>query len=322
MSFNAMMLTFMVSTIYWFSSWLAMELVGFVFMIILSVSVSNSSFKKVSNWKYFMYQCVGSILFLVCMFLKVNQIIDINSYTMHIIMMAGLMMKLGLPPFHKWAFEVSENLMWYKFILVNSMQKIPSLILVWNLMEMDWPMILLSSFGMIYSLAGLFDWSLRRFLVFSSILNYSWIILCSTVDSLAMGMYLCIYLWTFVAASLMISKYSFSSFSFLFNNNSLLSMGPLLNAFMAVNIMSLASLPPLAGFIAKYEVIMTLIWNGMIILSVMYMLISMTLLVMYITMLVSTMVSNKLLNEVFTRKDLYTIVFSLLNLVIPLLYFL
>nr|YP_010449159.1 NADH dehydrogenase subunit 2 [Anatoecus icterodes]YP_010605970.1 NADH dehydrogenase subunit 2 [Anatoecus dentatus]UTT72538.1 NADH dehydrogenase subunit 2 [Anatoecus icterodes]WAN81289.1 NADH dehydrogenase subunit 2 [Anatoecus dentatus] len=245
---------FIMGSDFWFMSWFLMELNSFLFIPLLS----NYKFiSKLNMWKYFFIQGVSSILFLISMFLSFSvNFSHLMNHWSTLIMYVSMMMKMGMPPFHKWLFEISQSISWGNFLILSTFQKVPPVMIMSSLSVETYYLLIISLISLTYSIVGLFNWSMRQFLLFSSISNMSWIIILILIDSTSMLMYFLIYCLNLSCFTLTVMDISFCEFSSI---NRLNSKGNYISRFTSlISVLSMMGIPPLAGFFIKYDSILSM----------------------------------------------------------------
>ncbi len=208
---------------------------------------------------YFLAQALGSGLILLGSFaLLSNPHIIIPPYLSSIILLIGLLVKLGLPPCHFWFPRVISIISWPICIILSTWQKLtPILILFYttlpNIRIISISIIILRS--LIRGLGGLNQTQLRPLLAYSSIGHISWILAARIRSYSSRILYLIIYiLITLSLISLFSSSSSYSNLTSL--NISSTSTINTTNLFILV--LSLGGLPPFLGFFPKWIVIETI----------------------------------------------------------------
>nr|QTF76074.1 NADH dehydrogenase subunit 2 [Gynaikothrips uzeli] len=138
----------------WLMMWLSMEITLMFFLPLLMLNKSMS--ESFSCLKYFIFQCLGSIFFIL------------GSFDLFFFNTFGLILKLGVFPNHFWMLSVSKGLNWFNFFLFMSVQKIlPLLFICFSLKFIFFNFIILLFFNSLVGNLG----SINQ-MMFSSILNY------------------------------------------------------------------------------------------------------------------------------------------------------
>nr|ATF28643.1 NADH dehydrogenase subunit 2 [Pomponia linearis] len=251
-----MYLTFMligimisVSSNNWLGCWMGIEinLISFLPIMMNSMSVYASE----SMIKYFIVQSMSSGLFFM-------SIMYLTMYNINYLMMIGLLIKMGCPPFHMWFPSVMEGLSWYGCFMLSTIQKLVPIVLMCYL-EINITMFIIISclWG---SLGGLSYSSLRKIIAYSSIYNLGWIM---------SGIYMTNYSWFiyffFYSLTLFMVCYSFIIFGVNYLNQFfLLSMDYPKLLMMMVILLSMGGFPPFLGFFPSMIMVYCLVMNNMI----------------------------------------------------------
>jgi len=98
--------------------WFIIEINNFIFLFYLTLLIKN---KKII-FLYFFTQAIASFLILIPLIF--NYTLIQNFYIINIIIIIGLLLKLGLPPFHFWFPIISIYIDWYIITILFSIQKI------------------------------------------------------------------------------------------------------------------------------------------------------------------------------------------------------
>nr|AXA45419.1 NADH dehydrogenase subunit 2 [Eubela sp. MNHN IM 2013-9671] len=269
--FNFMFLTTMsigtvisLSSTHWLGMWIGLEvnLIGFLPIIIYMKNTVEGE----SAVKYFITQAIGSAFIILGSLLAFTLSFSWDLYTTEMtwgvgiwILLGGLLLKLGLFPFHYWLPSVMAGMSWFSCLILATWQKLAPLFLLVCLFELNSfqmiPMaICLIAMGssLIGGIGGLNQTQLRALLAYSSIGHLGWMVFSAMMSEWAMKIYLMIYI--------MISLCLFMSL-WMSNMNTMknvISVGNLYSYYILVIVLllSLAGLPPLVGFISKMMVIL------------------------------------------------------------------
>nr|AYC65850.1 NADH dehydrogenase subunit 2 [Bovicola ovis] len=171
----------------WITFWWVMEFSGFVFLCWVYFGLS-STFDSADSviWTYYVVQVLSGLF----LFLGLGGILESSPFqtmAQDWMILVGLLIKMGVPPFHGWLVRLSDSLTWGKFFGLVVIQKIPPMFLVVSLFSSHFSSKETLILGVWFcSLAGVMSIgqsSFRRFLVFSSIVNLGWMLLSSAVCS-------------------------------------------------------------------------------------------------------------------------------------------
>jgi len=183
------------------------------------------------------------------------------------LIIVGLLIKLGIPPFHLWNIDIMDYsrldlTAWFGIIskigIIYVLSRLGNDIINWDIF-----IILCFIFG---SILGLMQVRIKRLLAYSGVVQLGFLILglksITTETSTLIGyenwvIYLIQYFLTLTLLFVILS-----------NSNAIyihdLKFNLYIMIIMVINLLSLAGFPPLIGFIAKYLVIMTVINTNML----------------------------------------------------------
>nr|YP_010449207.1 NADH dehydrogenase subunit 2 [Falcolipeurus marginalis]UTT72599.1 NADH dehydrogenase subunit 2 [Falcolipeurus marginalis] len=231
--------------------WVCMEMVSFFFFPVLLNNNWGSVSLKVSVWKFFFIQGLSSmILFLSLMYYSFFDI----SLNLSYLMVLSILLKMGLPPFHKWMVEVSENISWRSFYIMNVIQKFPPLLVLMVWLDNSNFLLFYSWISCLFSIYGIFCHSVRQFMVYSSIMNISWMIYSINVGFKPFLMFFLIYSILMVFTT--VHFHNFNAKSAEFND---FGVGGKYSTTFRLSfvfcILSLMGMPPFVGFYPKIFII-------------------------------------------------------------------
>nr|AZQ21934.1 NADH dehydrogenase subunit 2 [Arcoscalpellum epeeum] len=242
-----------------FGMWLGMEINLMSFMPIIT-NLENNKKSSEAAIKYFIIQVISSTFFLLfCFLFYESQMASFVSSQMLGIITVTISFKLGMAPLHFWFPEVLEGLNWSNSFIMLTWQKVAPLFVIsilYNFMAIIL-FILFSSFT--GAISGLNQTSLRKILAFSSISHMSWMGGLIMVGSELWINYLSVYFLTSFIICLSFWYYMVNHLSQLLETKDLVK-----KFILFINLLSLAGLPPLLGFLPKFMAIDTLLDNIMI----------------------------------------------------------
>nr|DBA44279.1 TPA_asm: NADH dehydrogenase subunit 2 [Melanodrymia brightae] len=257
------------SASHWLTAWMGLEinLIAFIPLMVYGGSVLETE----STIKYFIFQAIGSVMIMFSSLLSFGPdfiwIFSSHSFDLLlskslIILILGLLLKLGVFPVHFWFPAVVAGLSWFMNFLLFTWQKVaPMFILfsiyyVWLVSNLSLIiMIAASGSSILGGVGGVNQTQLRALLAYSSISHMGWMIFCCCLTETSLKIYFIIYF--FVTACVFFSAWSaqlnliFQSFSSFLGENFL---ARILMIFM---LLSLGGIPPLLGFIPKWVVMMS-----------------------------------------------------------------
>lgn len=232
----------------WFIAWLAIEinLLSFVPIILVKLRKYTSE----SALKYFLVQAIASGVLLASASF-------ITKPAVFIIILA-LLLKTGVAPFHQWMPSVIEGLSWGVSFLLLSIQKMSPLILL-SIISMNIEIKFIFIFfivcrALVGSIGGLSQNSLRKILVFSSVVHLGWILVAIVLSNLLWMAYF--FLYSLILSSIIILLNITQSHTL----NNLAYQTRYYNTILAIlTLMSLGGLPPFTGFLPKILVTLRLL---------------------------------------------------------------
>jgi NADH-quinone oxidoreductase subunit N len=214
-------------------------------------------------------------------------IIPILMVFSSIMIMSAFFFKMAVAPFHSWIADVYNGAPWYISLFLGSASKIAIIGLfircIFSLfdnvqIQIQHILMLISVLSMfIGSIAAIIQKDLKRILAYSSIGNMGFALAAISTTSLngiSSGfVYIILYsIIMFIPAFAIIGSLTSSE-----NNSLLLSdlkklniSNPYKTATLAFLMLSVAGLPPFAGFFGKFYMLMQLISHDMIVLSILF----------------------------------------------------
>ncbi|YP_009239935.1 NADH dehydrogenase subunit 2 (mitochondrion) [Myzus persicae] len=270
LSFSTLM---SISASNWLSMWMGLELN--LFSIIPILNFKSSIYSIEATMKYFLIQAFASILLLI--FLINKNFMFMNNDNMLIMM--PLLMKLSLMPFHLWLPSMMEGLNWFSCLLMMTWQKITPMIMI-SYLNINKNMIFLIALISMNSIFGLNQNSMRKILAMSSINNSTWMLFAILMNEKLWVNYFLIYSMLNFLIIKMLNNYNINYINQMkfFNLNFFFKLN------MLMLIFSIMGLPPMLGFIMKWMLIKTLIYNNMYFIMMMLIMLTILNLFFYIKM--------------------------------------
>nr|AII02335.1 NADH dehydrogenase subunit 2 [Tineola bisselliella] len=308
----------------WLGCWIGLEINLLSFIPI--ITINNNLMSSEASLKYFLIQSIASMnfLFIILMNMILFKLFFFNNF-LNIMLNSSLIMKMGAAPFHFWFPSIIEGLSWLNCFILMTWQKISPLILLSYYFHMKFLYFIMLITIIVGSLSGLNQTSLRKLLTFSSINHLGWLILSIIISENLWLIYMLIY--TFLLMIMCMMFYLFNTFFLnqLFFNN----FNKMTKLLIFLNLLSLGGLPPFLGFFPKWIIINFMIYNNMIILTFIFICMSLIMLFFYIRITYSSFMFNYFKLKwysIFIKKNLMNFInllmfFSLISLILTTFFF-
>nr|YP_010602100.1 NADH dehydrogenase subunit 2 [Pelodiscus shipian]WAM65102.1 NADH dehydrogenase subunit 2 [Pelodiscus shipian] len=251
---------------HWIMAWVGLEIN--MLAIIPLIAKQHHPRAIEASIKYFLTQAAASSLLL---FSIINNAWDTGQFditqstnTMSSTMMtAALTMKLGLAPFHYWLPETLQGTTTMMTLILTTWQKLAPLTLL-MMINQSLNTSLLMTLSLLSMLVGgwggLNQTQLRKIMAFSSIAHLGWMTMILTLSTKLTLLTFYTYITLTTTMLLMIKLLETNKMSTAMTS---WTKSPMLNAMMMLNLMSLAGLPPLTGFMPKWLILQELTKNHM-----------------------------------------------------------
>lgn len=268
------------------------------------------------------------------LFLLLNISSDINiSYSFFIylsiiMIMVGLLFKIGAAPFHNWAPDVYDGVPTIITSWIAIMGKISILVFIclsqsilfnntWsdnmnnNIINIFEIILAISTFLslVIGSTLGLVQHRIKRLLAYSSISHLGFILLALTayqqswvITSLITFLFYMFQYWISLICTFAIIIFLGRDLQYISFLKGLFYFNPLITLALIINLFSLAGIPPLIGFFGKQMVLYTSLLNGYYLLSIIAILTSVISAVYYLKIIKTTIFDNSYNNK-YTIQD-------------------
>nr|AII02236.1 NADH dehydrogenase subunit 2 [Oegoconia novimundi] len=271
----------------WFGCWIGLEinLLSFIPLI----SSSNNLLASEASLKYFLTQSIASINFLFSILIKLILMKNFEmNYFLTIMINSSLLMKMGAAPFHFWFPIIMEGLSWFNCFFLMTWQKIIPLILMSYYFNKNFLIIIMSLNVIIGAIGGFNQTSLRKLMAFSSINNLGWMLSSILISETLFLFYLFIYslLISFMCFLFNMLNMFFINQLFILNLNSMIKFS------LMINFLSLGGLPPFIGFFPKWIMINFLISNKILMVTFIFIMMSLIMLFFYIRIIYSSFMFN------------------------------
>nr|AVN68155.1 NADH dehydrogenase subunit 2 [Ectoneura hanitschi] len=298
----------------WMGAWMGLEINLLSFIPIMSNSMNILTSE--SSLKYFLIQSLASITLLFLIFSKSFMEIMfniLNSPTSSNILLAPLLMKSGIPPFHWWFPGVMEGLSWMNCFILMSIQKIAPLTLINHFLSFNSLTIIIISLSIaIGAIGGLNQISIRKIMTYSSINHIGWMMSSMILGNHLWFLYFFLYSFLTLTIIKIMNMYQLSfinQINLTFNNNFILKF------IFFSSMLSLGGLPPFLGFFPKWIIIQMLTFNNMFILVLFMVIFSLITLFYYLRMTYSSfMMLNSNINWIFLKNNKNYFIISILNM--------
>nr|YP_010564240.1 NADH dehydrogenase subunit 2 [Latoia hilarata]UYX62224.1 NADH dehydrogenase subunit 2 [Latoia hilarata] len=272
----------------WFGCWIGLKinLLSFIPLI----SNSKNLLSNEASLKYFLVQSIASINFLFMILMKLTFFNFNNSNILPMMMNLPLLMKMGSVPFHFWFPNIVEGMSWINNFILMTWQKISPMILLSYFFNKNFLIFILIMNSIIGAIGGLNQTSLRKIMAFSSINNLSWMI-----SSMLISENLWLFYFSLYSFLISIMCFLFNNFNMYFINQLyILNINSMLKFSFLINFLSLGGLPPFIGFFPKWVIINFLMNNNFMIISFIFIMMSLIMLFFYIRISFSSLMFNYL----------------------------
>nr|UVF38401.1 NADH dehydrogenase subunit 2 [Haematopinus tuberculatus] len=240
----------------WWGAWLGMELTSFFFIPFLGKGkVGMLGFNL---WEYFMIQSLGSGVYVLGMLLYPQSSFMLFSFgsLLYSLPMMGILLKLGMPPFHWWSLLLVDMLSWKEFFLFSSVLKIPPVIVMMNMCVLNELLMLVVLFTVFFvGIQGSVEVSVRRFVVYSSMINLLWVFMGSLTNLKSSLWFMFFYMILLALFCYwMHSNMAYTVNSMYYSN---LSVSMLDRHVITFLLWSLMGFPPTVGFLYKLDILLS-----------------------------------------------------------------
>lgn len=226
----------------WILIWLFLELNIISFIPIISATRWNQ--EQEASLKYLLFQALGSRLLLI----------STVSPLLHFFLPLALTIKLGAAPFHAWFPSVIKRISWVPSTLLITWQKIaPMLLIVSTLKRRHLYIVVGVTRALVGGIGGINQTHFRPLLAYSSIGHIGWIISSATTSQFIPIFYLVMYI--IISARIMLTATITNTFLIKSSKKKAHLLVYLPLSFL---LLSLSGIPPLAGFIPKVIVIISI----------------------------------------------------------------
>nr|YP_009192118.1 NADH dehydrogenase subunit 2 [Angaria neglecta]ALK03362.1 NADH dehydrogenase subunit 2 [Angaria neglecta] len=288
------------SSVHWMWIWVGLELnlMGFIPVLLYRGMIQETE----AGMKYFIMQSVGSGMLmmgsLVCYNLSFSWEAVYSgsiSFLGVVLLVSGLLIKLGSFPFHFWVPSVMASVSWFGCLLLSTWQKVAPIFLFsaviqgWKITSWEGSILLLiAGFSVLVGgIGGVNQTQVRAILAYSSIAHLGWMVFCISISDGIFKIYFLVYFSVSVCLFMVLW---FVELGFYSQVGSLSvgvpSFGQVFVIFM---LLSLGGLPPLLGFVGKFIAIWSYCSIGFLMIVMVLLLGSLISLYYYLSLLFSVM---------------------------------
>ena len=251
----------------WVFLWVGLE-INLLSIVPLILSAHDIN-QRESTIKYFLIQAVGSALILIrAISYFYTPFSFISSRESCMIIISGLIIKLGVAPLHYWFPQVIRGLRWSICVILSTWQKLPPLLLLIFLIPISSSNQIILYVGLLSiwvgGLGGLNQTQLRPLLAYSSIAHIGWIIILSSISNVLTLTYLLVYILSSISIISLLMASSASSNSVL---PQFIAQSPSMKLSSTLLLLNLGGMPPLLGFFPKLLAVYRLIASDIFIIS-------------------------------------------------------
>nr|YP_010934907.1 NADH dehydrogenase subunit 2 [Lamennaisia ambigua]WKV28898.1 NADH dehydrogenase subunit 2 [Lamennaisia ambigua] len=259
---------------------------------------------------YFLVQAFNSYLFL---FSSILFSYNLMKNSMEFFIFFSMISKMGLPPFHFWYMSFMKQLNWMLFFINSSMQKfIPLVIIYLNVSKSILITCLMMMMIFLSPFLSVNFFTMKFIMCFSSFIQILWLVNLMMFNEIVWIVFFLIY--NLISFSLI---YVFYKFNINYLHDLSLKNLNLINYLINFMIFSLASIPPLSGFLNKLIYFKCMIYVNSMYFLVLLMLFSLMTLYFYIRI----MMFNSMIFAVNVKKFNYLIKnFKMLNFSLAMMF--
>lgn len=260
--------------------WLALEVNILSFLPLI---LTKRKYSAESAVKYFITQTLASIILIIA-------ILRNSNYT-HIIILVSLLLKIGAAPLHQWLISLREGLSWDTILILITIQKLPPLVILityktWNQLNLILIAVIVFS-SIIGPIGGIIHNSLRKMLIYSSVANMRWMFAAIYANQYTLIGYFLVY--TLINMPL---TNCFKKNQLFLLNQIIVIKKDWYSLTLFLNILSLAGIPPILGFLPKILVIKEMINIQMILVTRVLLLSTLISLFFYIRITMSVIITR------------------------------
>ena len=269
----------LVSSINWFSIYLAIELQTLSLFILVALK-RDSAYSTEASLKFFVLGAVSSGLFLFgCVLLYgttgSTSVQEINSNLTadvgKILLTISLLFKLSAVPFHMWAPDVYEGSPTTITVLLVTVPKIGVFSILVQVGPVTNVVLICAALSIVYGAIGALNQTkLKRLLAYSGIGHMGFILLgvaIGSFESIQAGViYMIIYVIMSICTFTILLSLNLRK-DLIIEVKELSRKNPVIGVTMAFIFLSTAGIPPLAGFLSKWFILLSGVSSGYYVIS-------------------------------------------------------
>nr|YP_010688223.1 NADH dehydrogenase subunit 2 [Pillucina pisidium (Dunker, 1860)]WBR65417.1 NADH dehydrogenase subunit 2 [Pillucina pisidium (Dunker, 1860)] len=255
----------------WVGVWFGLEVN--LFAVVPFFCGIGSSKEMEAVIKYYIVQSIGSMVLLLgaimgcCGFGFLLTKNEVNSLPF-MMLMGGLIVKMGLVPFHFWIPGVMSGLSWISCLVLSVWQKLVPLVVLGSLMNgvmVNFVMLMAGLGGLIGGAGGFLQTQFRVLMAYSSIGHSGWLVAGSLCSPFSGVCYFLLYSLLTGVFFILLSYMNLEGYQSLGGSFSPVSIGVLL--LMSSFLVGMAGMPPTIGFAMKWSVFLALLPDWCVLLS-------------------------------------------------------
>jgi NADH-quinone oxidoreductase subunit N len=269
----------LVSSINWFSIYLAIELQTLTLFILVALK-RDSAYSTEASLKFFVLGAVSSGLFLFgCVLLYgvagTTSVQEINSNLTadvgKILVTISLLFKLSVVPFHMWAPDVYEGSPTIITALLTTVPKIGVFSILVQVGPVTNVVLICAVLSIVYGAIGALNQTkVKRLLAYSGIGHMGFILFgvaIGSFESIQAGLiYMIIYVIMSICSFSILLSLNLTK-DFIIEVKELSRNNPVVGGTLALTFLSTAGIPPLAGFLSKWLVLLSGVSSGYYVIS-------------------------------------------------------
>nr|UPL65933.1 NADH dehydrogenase subunit 2 [Dicyphus sp.] len=286
------------------SMWVSLEINMMMF-----IPLMNEKNNSQSMMMYFLTQSMASMMFMI-------SILNNNMFNMMMLMSLSMFMKMGMPPFHQWLPEIMAKISWNLCFLMMTLQKIPPMMVMTQIMENNYMNNLIIISSIVFSaIIGLNQTSMRKLMAYSSMSHTGWMLMCMKLSNKSWMSYMMIYMIMMMMMCQFLSKMNI----FYLNQMNIQMMENSNKIMLMMSMMSMGGMPPFLGFLPKWMTIQLIIKSEEMFMMLIMLFMSVVTMFYYLRMMSSismiSSISQKWMN--FKNMNMLIMYMYMINIMMP-----